>query len=122
MRTLLLMAALASGAVFAASAPAAAKSGGVGWQGGQTVTIPTGLGDQFLHYACPPKMVVTAGAAFAVNQATVGNGFVITGAGPRLDENPTNYNEWAWNFEWPAGGAPAGSQIVIDVECRKGAP
>jgi len=117
-----IIAAFAAAAMFAALAPATAKPGGVGWQGAQTVTIPTGTGDQFLHYSCPPKMVVTNGAAFAVNQQTVADGFVMTGAGPRLDESPTDYTQWAWNFEWPAGGAAAGSQIVVDVECRKGAP
>jgi hypothetical protein len=116
------IAAFAAAALFAALAPAAAKTGGVGWQGAVTVSIPTGSTDQFLHYACPGKLVVTNGAAFAVNQQTVSNGFVITGAGPRLDESPTDYTQWAWNFEWPAGGAPAGSQVVVDVECRKGAP
>jgi hypothetical protein len=116
-----LMAAFATAAMLAALAPASAKTGGVGWQGAVTVNIPTGTADQFLHYACPGKLVVTNGAAFAVNQQTVANGFVMTGAGPRLDESPTDYTQWAWNFEWPAGGAPAGSQIVVDVECRKGA-
>src|SRR5580704_6951541 len=51
------IAAFAAAALFAALAPAAAKTGGVGWQGAVTVNIPTGSTDQFLHYACPGKLV-----------------------------------------------------------------
>ena len=106
----------------AGASPALAKPGGAGWQTPQTFTIPTGQGDAFEHAYCPSGYSVVSGAAFAVNNTTVENGFIETGAGPRLDLNPPQYNEWVFNFEWPNGGAAAGSQIVINVDCKKGAP
>ena len=98
---------------------AQAKPGGVGWQKPITITIPAGLTDVFQHVACPAGLVAINGAAFAVTNTTVANGFTVTGAGPRLDLTPPRYNEWAWNFEW-SGGAADGSQIVLDVNCAKG--
>ena len=104
-----------------AGGPALAKPGGAGWQTPITVTVPTGQTDLFYHVACPAGYTVQNGAAFAVTNVTVANGFVQTGAGPRLDESPPDYTEWAWNFEWPNGGAQAGAQIVFDISCKKGA-
>jgi len=46
----------------------------------------------------------------------------LTGSGPRLDLTPPAYDEWAWNFVWPNGGAPAGSQLIFNLTCKKGKP
>ncbi|MEJ0047305.1 MAG: hypothetical protein WDN04_15220 [Rhodospirillales bacterium] len=121
MRNIAMMAAICGG-LLTLVVPAQAKPGAAGWQAPFTLTVTTGSPDTFWHIACPTGYYVENGAAFAVNQATVGNGFVLTGAGPRLDETPPDYSEWAWNFEWPAGGAPAGSQIIMNVYCKKGKP
>ena len=114
-------AALCAGTL-AMTLPAQAKPGAAGWQTPATVTVPTGLADYFPHMACPAGFSVVNGAVFAVTNTTVENGFIMTGSGPRLDLSPPLYNEWAWNFEWPAGGAAAGSQIVLNIDCKKGAP
>jgi hypothetical protein len=82
--------------------------------------VSAGLTDQFWHIPCPTGFSVQNGAFF-LNQAAVGNGFILTGQGPRLDELPPDYSEWAWNFEW-TGGAAAGSQIILNVYCKKGKP
>ncbi len=102
--------------------PAVAKPGAAGWQTVFTANVATGLADQFIHIPCPGGFSVVSGGFFAANQATLGNGFTLTGSGPRLDENPPAYNEWAWNFVWPNGGAPAGSQLIFNINCKKGAP
>ena len=83
---------------------------------------PAGQSDAFLHAYCPTGYTVTNGAAFAATNVALENGFVLTGQGPRLDLSPPKYNEWVWNFEWPAGGAAAGTQIIANVDCKKGAP
>lgn len=117
----IVLAAIGVGAL-AMAAPAQAKTGGAGWQTPITFDIPTGQTDAFEHAYCPTGFSAISGAAFAVNNTTVQNGFIVTGAGPRLDLSPPQYNEWVWNFEWPSGGAAAGSQIVVNVNCKKGAP
>ncbi len=104
-----------------AASPATAKTGTNGWQTPSSLTVPTGLGDQFVHIACPKGFSVQNGAFFAANGAAIGNGFTLTGQGPRLDLNPPEYGEWAWNFIWPNGGAPAGTQLIFNVLCKKGA-
>ena len=121
MRYIAITAALC-GCLLAHAAPALAKVGGVGWQTPDTENVPAGTTDFFWHIACPKGFSVVNGAAFAVSQATVANGFILTGAGPRLDEQPPSYAEWAWNWEWPNGGAPSGSQVVMNIYCKKGAP
>ncbi|HTZ69582.1 MAG TPA: hypothetical protein VMB71_02935 [Acetobacteraceae bacterium] len=98
-----------------------AKTGGNGWQTAVTVTVATGTTDQFEHIPCPTGFYAQSGGFFAFASA-VGNGFALTGQGPRLDLNPPQYGEWAWNFVWPNGGAPAGAQLVFNVLCKKGNP
>jgi hypothetical protein len=117
----ILAAVLCAGGLAGAS-PALAKPGGAGWQTPQTITIPTGSTDAFEHAYCPTGFSVVRGAAFAVKNTTLLKGFIERGAAPRLDLNPPQYNEWVFNFEWPNGGAAAGSQIVMNVDCKKGAP
>ena len=107
--------------VVGAAKPAQAATGGVGWQAPYTYTVPTGLGDLFFHYDCPAGFSVQNGG-FQTTSTTQGNGFLLSGNGPRLDISPANYNEYAWNFRWEAGGAPAGSLITFNVLCKKGAP
>jgi hypothetical protein len=114
-------AALCLGAL-AISTPASAKPGAAGWQAPITITFVTGATDNFAHMYCPAGFSVVNGAAFAVTNVTLENGFIVTGAGPRLDLSPPLYNEWVWNFEWPSGGAAAGSQVVMNIYCKKGAP
>jgi hypothetical protein len=117
-------AALTAFAVAALALPASqadAKPGSTGWQATFTFTVPTGTPDLFEHLSCPTGYSVQNGAYFALNAATTGNGFALTGQGPRLDLTPPQYGEWAWNFVWPNGGAAAGSQIVFNVLCKKGA-
>ncbi|HTZ71863.1 MAG TPA: hypothetical protein VMB71_14495 [Acetobacteraceae bacterium] len=110
-------------AAIALAAPHAfAKTGGNGWQAPVTITVATGQTDQFVHYPCPTGFYAQNGGFFALNGATTGNGFALTGQGPRLDLNPPSYAEWAWNFVWPNGGAPAGAQLVFNVLCKKGNP
>ncbi len=107
--------------VVAPTRPAQAANGGAGWQAPYTYTVPTGETDLFFHYACPTGFSAQNGG-FQVTSTTQGNGFVLSGNGPRLDISPANYNEYAWNFRWDNGGAPAGSLITFDVLCKKGAP
>ncbi len=101
--------------------PAAAATGAAGWQSAYTFAVPTGEGDQFFHYACPTGFSVQNGG-FQANSTAQGNGFLLSGNGPRLDLSPASYSEWAWNFRWDQGGAPAGSLITFNVLCKKGAP
>ena len=101
--------------------PAQAKAGGAGWQTAYSYSVPTGLGDLFFHYDCPTGYVVENGG-FQATSTTQGNGFLLSGNGPRLDISPANYNEYAWNFRWDNGGAPAGSIITFNVACKKGQP
>ncbi len=103
------------------AASASAKTGGAGWQSAYTFTVPTGEGEQFFHYACPTGFSAENGG-FLATATTQGNGFVLSGNGPRLDLSPPSYAEWAWDFKWIAGGAPAGSTITFNVLCKKGAP
>jgi hypothetical protein len=107
----------------AATAPAYAHIGGVGWQAPALFNVATGTPQLFVHYDCPAGFSVQNGAFLVVGtQATFGNGFAVTGNGPRMDINPAYYGQWAWEFQWPAGGAPAGSQLTLNVYCKKGAP
>ncbi len=101
--------------------PAQAATGGGGWQAAYTYTVPTGLPNLFFHYACPTGFSVQNGG-FLTTSTTQGNGFVLSGNGPRLDLSPPSYSEYAWNFRWDNGGAPANSLITFNVLCRKGAP
>jgi len=98
--------------------PANAVKGGAGWQGRFDFTVPVGQVDQFFHYACPPDFPVAVSGGFLPN-ATAKLGMVLLGDGPRLDLNPTSYNEWSWIFDWPSG-AVQGSHIQFDVYCAKG--
>jgi len=97
--------------------PANAARGGAGWQGKFTLDIPSGQIDQFFHYACPVNFPVAVSGGFLPNLAAK-SGMVVLGNGPRLDLNPTSYNEWSWIIDWPKG-APAGSSINFDVYCMK---
>ncbi len=103
--------------------PAAqAKPGSNGWQTPITFNVPTGQTDLFLHLPCPTGFSVQNGGLIPLTPQTINNGFLLTGNGPRLDEAPPAYNEWAWKIEWTAGGAQAGSQIIFNVLCKKGVP
>ena len=102
--------------------PAVAAPGKTGWQTPTTIDIPTGTTDNFAHAYCPNGYSVVNGAFFAANNTTLQNGFIVSGAGPRLDLSPPQYNEWVWNFEWPAGGSAAGAQVIVNVDCKKGQP
>ncbi len=111
---------LTLGAMLGLGGAAHAATGAAGWQAPYTYTVPTGLGDLFFHYDCPTGFSVQNGG-FQAASATQGHGFVLSGSGPRLDISPANYNEYAWNFRWDNGGAPAGSAITFNVLCKKGA-
>jgi hypothetical protein len=100
---------------------AIAKPGGNGWQNAQQFAVPTGQTDLFLHIGCPTGYSVQNGGIIPLSAQTVNNGFLLTGNGPRLDETPPGYAEWAWKIEWNNGGAPAGSILAINVLCKKGA-
>lgn len=102
--------------------PAQAKPGGNGWQTAANFNVPTGQTDLFLHTGCPTGYSVQNGGIIPLTGQTVNNGFLLTGNGPRLDETPPGYTEWAWKIEWNNGGAPAGSVLAINVLCKKGAP
>ena len=110
---------LALGAVAALSctlaAPANATPGGAGWQGKYILYIPAGRVDQFFHYPCPVNFPVAVSGGFLPNNEAK-SGMVVLGDGPRLDLDPTSYNEWSWIIDWP-NGAPAGSAIKFDVYC-----
>ncbi|WP_335215992.1 hypothetical protein [Nostoc sp.] len=95
--------------------PANATPGGAGWQGKYTLYIPSGRTDQFFHYGCPANFPVAVSGGFLPNLAAK-PGMVVLGNGPRLDLDPTSYNEWSWIIDWP-NGAPAGSAIQFDVYC-----
>jgi hypothetical protein len=56
-----------------------------------------------------------------VNNTTVQNGFTLAGSGPRHRRESGRLHGVGLDFEWPAGGAAAGSQIVFDLDCKKGA-
>src|SRR5579862_7591307 len=99
-----------------------AKTGGKGWQDAVTEDVPAGTSDFFQHLPCPSGFSADSGGFAVLTSATLGNGYTFTFNGPRLDLSPPLYNEWAWNFTWPAGGAPDGSQIIFNVHCLKGAP
>ncbi|HEX3667406.1 MAG TPA: hypothetical protein VHU23_19445 [Rhizomicrobium sp.] len=104
---------------FAAGGPALAKKVN-SWQATDTENIPTGTSDFFEHQDCPSGYSAQNGGFMVLTTPTLGNGFLVTANAPRLDLSPPQYNEWAWNFVWPSGGAPAGSQIIFDVNCVKG--
>jgi hypothetical protein len=116
------LAAIAIACISLTASHADAKTGSTGWQTPTVVDITAGAADKFLHMACPTGYSVQNGAYFALTEASIGNGFALTGQGPRLDLTPAQYGEWAWNFVWPNGGAPAGTQLVFNVLCKKGAP
>ena len=94
-----------------------AGTANAGWQGRLVVDVPTGMTDYFVHYPCRAQTPVAHSGGFLPNLAAK-PGLIVLGNGPRLDEEPPVYNEWSWIFDWP-NGAPAGSQIEIDVYCAK---
>lgn len=100
---------------------ARATPGSAGWQGRFVFNVPTGQTDQFFHLACPASFPVAMSGGFLPNAAAK-IGMVVTGNGPRLDLNPTSFNEWSWIFDWPDGGARPGSRITFDVYCVAGPP
>jgi hypothetical protein len=117
---LLLAVALTSSVLtLAASGPALAKKTGT-WQATDTENITAGTSDFFFHYPCPTGYTVQNGGFMVLTSETLGNGFLPTANAPRLDLQPPQFNEWAWNFVWPEGGAPANSQIIFDISCTKG--
>jgi hypothetical protein len=102
---------------------ASAKIGGAGWQEVSTLNVATGTVDQFVQQSCPSGYSVVNGALLAANGQTTGNGFVITGSSPLLIGNGApDYTTWGWNVVWYGGGALAGSQLVYNIYCKKGAP
>jgi hypothetical protein len=103
--------------------PAFAKPGGNGWQAVGTLNVATGTVDQFVQQTCPSGYSVENGVLIAANGPTTENGFNITGSSPLLIGNPApDYSTWGWNVVWYSGGAPAGSQLVYNINCKKGAP
>ena len=103
--------------------PTLARPGGVGWQAIGTLNVTTGTPDQFVQQSCPSGYSVENGSLAAANGQTTGNGFSITGSSPLLIGNPKpDYTTWGWNVVWYGGGAPAGSQLVHNIYCKKGAP
>jgi hypothetical protein len=105
------------------AATAHARAGANGWQSVVTYSVPTGTPQLFYHMDCPAGFAAQNGGFLVVGtQVTFGNGFAVTGNGPRLDTQPPYYGQWAWEFQWPAGGAPDGSQITFNVLCKKGVP
>jgi len=93
-----------------------AKSGGVGWQGVYTYTVPTGWPNGFFTYDCPAGLVARSGAFFP-NPTFQARGINLGVNGPRIDGG--NYNAWGLEYNIP-GGAPAGQTILFDVYCTKG--
>jgi hypothetical protein len=103
--------------------PAFAKTGRVGWQDIGTLNVTTGVPSQFVQQSCPPGYSVENGAILAATGQTTENGFSITGSSPLLIGNPKpDYTTWGWNVVWNSGGAPAGSQLVYNIYCKKGRP
>jgi hypothetical protein len=112
---------LACTALTSLSPAALAKQGGAGWQTPSGVNVTAGSPGGLFQMTCPAGFSVINGAFFTTS-ATNGNGFSLVSNGPRIDITPPNFTTWGWSFVWPNGGAPSGSLIVFDVNCKKGAP
>ena len=88
-----------------------------GWLGVTSFSFTAGTTSIQLGTSCPSGYNASSGA-YALNSVGQTSGVYVTYNGPRIDENPVNYNEYGWHFYWP-GGSPSGTTALFDVYCVK---
>jgi hypothetical protein len=89
-----------------------------GWEEVGSVSIPQGRTSQFVHADCPAAYPVAVNGAFAFNSAGQASAVSLGYNGPRIDENPPDYQEWGWHFSW-ASGAPSGVAVSFALFCSR---
>ncbi len=99
--------------------PAPAQAATAGWQPiVANITIPQGQTTHFYELNCPAGFPVVVAGAYAFNSLGQASGVAVGFNGPRIDENPPQFNGWGWNFNF-VNGAPANVTVSLAIDCQK---